>query len=753
MDVEPAWSADPEDLDEPEDEPEYWDAEELMLEELSAWQDAMEAAERADRARKSPGPDAAGQKVDGPEAWPRSEGNVPDLIAAVIGAAGDPALMTDADLVESLAGWHAVAARVAGRELRATEELLRRRRPRVWDRRADRTETRREEADGADTTQEQAPERAMPAVVPSREAAEEVALALTATEYAAQAQVQLAADLSRRLPAAFAELDAGRTDLYRIKVLAEGTQFLSDADAGRVDALLAPRLGQLTSGDLRDKVRKAVIRIDPAAADRRASHAARKARFAVYGNADQTATAAIERMPAHLGAAVRARVNAIARAAKAAGMTDPMPLLEAKVATGLLLDTLPDIPPPADEGPAGSSPEGGSPEGGSPEGGSPAEGPGGPGPAAGPWNDGWPADWFTTPDVPDTPDSGADRAPADRGPDDRRQADCDPRDPGDGQVEPANFGPGEPANFGPGEPGPAGGTEGAMCWPQIPEQAGRAGPGCWGLPAWLRPKNPGRIRLTVPWRTLTGIGREPGELSWIGPIIPAQARDLALAAAVDPACAWHLIITDDQGRAIAITTLRTRHSAGAGPPGLVSEVTLTIAESLAVGFDQDRQASDWISNALARLAVGHGHPAGGTTEANIAALADLLARAVPAATRAIAEAAERMAADAVADGCAHTMEARGYRVPDRLRRWLNTRDRTCRNPVCRRPAARCDQDHTLAYHHGGRTCPCNLGGLCRTHHQLKQLPGWRLTQDAQGYFTWRTPAGLTYRKEPFCYPV
>jgi hypothetical protein len=39
------------------------------------------------------------------------------------------------------------------------------------------------------------------------------------------------------------------------------------------------------------------------------------------------------------------------------------------------------------------------------------------------------------------------------------------------------------------------------------------------------------------------------------------------------------------------------------------------------------------------------------------------------------------------------------------------------------------------------------------HHELKQLPGWHLSQDAQGYFTWTTPAGLTYRKEPHRYLV
>ena len=73
--------------------------------------------------------------------------------------------------------------------------------------------------------------------------------------------------------------------------------------------------------------------------------------------------------------------------------------------------------------------------------------------------------------------------------------------------------------------------------------------------------------------------------------------------------------------------------------------------------------------------------------------------------------------------------------------------------ISRKGPQRCDQDHTVAYHRGGRTCSCNLGGLCRFHHELKQLPGWQLTQDAQGYFSWRTPAGLTYRKEPHCYAV
>src|SRR6185437_318300 len=143
----------------------------------------------------------------------------------------------------------------------------------------------------------------------------------------------------------------------------------------------------------------------------------------------------------------------------------------------------------------------------------------------------------------------------------------------------------------PGDGEPEETQSGAMAWPRVPAQAGAAGPGCLGVPAWLRPKDPGRIRLLVPWRSLTGLGPEPGELSWTGPITPAQARELAAAAAADPHCTWRLITTDEHGRALAITTLRDRRGTRAGPPGppgLVSEVTITISQALAAALASQR---------------------------------------------------------------------------------------------------------------------------------------------------------------------
>jgi len=56
-------------------------------------------------------------------------------------------------------------------------------------------------------------------------------------------------------------------------------------------------------------------------------------------------------------------------------------------------------------------------------------------------------------------------------------------------------------------------------------------------------------------------------------------------------------------------------------------------------------------------------------------------------------------------------------LEEQLRAHVTARDVTCRNPACRQPAWRADLDHTLAYDDGGRTCDCNLGGLC-PHYQL-----------------------------------
>jgi hypothetical protein len=133
----------------------------------------------------------------------------------------------------------------------------------------------------------------------------------------------------------------------------------------------------------------------------------------------------------------------------------------------------------------------------------------------------------------------------------------------------------------------------------------------------------------------------------------------------------------------------------------------------------------------------------------------ILAAALRAARRATARAdTDARAAGATGPGgCGHRQASLAYRPPPRLREYVAARDQTCRSPVCRQPASRADLDHTVPHDQGGRTCDCNLGGACRTHHRLKQRPGWQLAQPAPGIFVWTTPAGRTYTQTPDTYPA
>ncbi len=150
---------------------------------------------------------------------------------------------------------------------------------------------------------------------------------------------------------------------------------------------------------------------------------------------------------------------------------------------------------------------------------------------------------------------------------------------------------------------------------------------------------------------------------------------------------------------------------------------------------------------LARARPGDPASGSGTTGSGIRAAV------LRAARRALARARRQAAADAAAPGgCAHTTATQAYRPTTKIRDHVVARDQTCRNPRCRQAARHADLDHTTPWHQGGRTCGCNLGGHCRTHHKIKQLPGWTLTQPRPGHFQLTTPAGRTYTTTPDPYP-
>jgi hypothetical protein len=100
---------------------------------------------------------------------------------------------------------------------------------------------------------------------------------------------------------------------------------------------------------------------------------------------------------------------------------------------------------------------------------------------------------------------------------------------------------------------------------------------------------------------------------------------------------------------------------------------------------------------------------------------------------------------------------RRYRPPAALDEHVRVRDKTCAAPGCTVPAARADLDHTIEYHPQpgappdtplGGTDASNLGPLCRAHHRLKTVGGFRLRQIEPGLFEWITPTGHRYLVRP-----
>jgi hypothetical protein len=228
----------------------------------------------------------------------------------------------------------------------------------------------------------------------------------------------------------------------------------------------------------------------------------------------------------------------------------------------------------------------------------------------------------------------------------------------------------------------------------------------------------GRVTLTVPLATLTGLADRPGEIGGIGPVDPWLARDLAAAAARNPKTIWCVTVTDQDGHAVGHGCARPgprnhRQRAGPGPPaGTGFTFTPTDRDGPAGGY------GTWVLRT----------PGPGP---------DLRITLDPLTTQ----------------DCDHQYESQGHDPGVKLRHLAQVRHATCASPVCRRPATQCDFEHNTPYEAGGRTCLCNGGPKCRHDHRLKQHPKWKVDQLPDGTFRWTTPSGRSYTTEPTQYPI
>src|SRR6266566_591565 len=188
------------------------------------------------------------------------------------------------------------------------------------------------------------------------EACAQVSLALTMSHASASWWSALAVTLRWRLAATGAALAAGQIDLGRARLIADATAGLGEETARAVEAKILPGAGDQTTAQLRAALRRAVIAADPEGAERRREEAERRARVNLYPDEDGTASLSGYSLPSIRAAAAMARITALARALKAAGAGGGIDLLRAQVFLGLLLGTLPYIPPAAG-GPPDSPPD------------------------------------------------------------------------------------------------------------------------------------------------------------------------------------------------------------------------------------------------------------------------------------------------------------------------------------------------------------------------------------------------------------
>ena len=68
------------------------------------------------------------------------------------------------------------------------------------------------------------------------------------------------------------------------------------------------------------------------------------------------------------------------------------------------------------------------------------------------------------------------------------------------------------------------------------------------------------------------------------------------------------------------------------------------------------------------------------------------------------------------------MDSRARTFPGGLRRFIQTRDDTCRTPYCDAPIRHLD--HIIPWHAGGPTTGTNGAGLCEACNHTKETPGW-----------------------------
>jgi hypothetical protein len=513
-------------------------------------------------------------------------------------------------------------------------------------------------------------------------ASEEIAWQTVRSGRAADERMELADALAARLPATMARLAEGSVNDYRALIIHRATQDLSPDLARAADEILAAVAPALTPEALRQRARRVVMSLDPEAAAKRKRRGKKEARVQSWQEDSGNAALAGREMRPEDVMSANSYYDDLAKVLRQQGAPGTLRELRLQAFSDLNTgkDPLDRIPGRTDgntNGPASAA--------------SPSD-PAGAADAARP---------DQQPELPDDEERQRDLLTDDGFRED--EPDGRPRDSSDDEDDDSsgnNGGNGSgPAKGGPPDGGPPEGGPGLTAAEPSPSPAdGRAA------------QVPANIHLLVSAGTLLGWSNEPGEISRLGPVDPAAARDLVRTASRHPATRWCVtVVSDETGEAVAHGCAAGRH------PGAVS------------GLVSDSPAS--------ASPAGNSPGSARDQAAQVAALVSELG----------------VTFEPIARGrCDHRHAEDRYTPSRKLRHLVQARTATCAAPTCGARAVHNDLDHTVAWP-DGPTCECNFGPPCRRHHRVKQAPGWVLQQPEPGIMRWTTPSGRVYTTRPTVY--
>jgi hypothetical protein len=170
----------------------------------------------------------------------------PGPASASLLAQADPATLSTYDLVDAIKSWDRLASWAQANQAKMLAEFAYRREPSgLYDEGFDRCEQ------------------------VSRYVVDEISCALSLTRRGAENRLSTALQLSESLPGTLAAWKRGTLDWSKVNMIVDRTVVLDEAGRHRFEESVLPRTIGQTTGQLRRMVDRAVIAVDPAAADAR----------------------------------------------------------------------------------------------------------------------------------------------------------------------------------------------------------------------------------------------------------------------------------------------------------------------------------------------------------------------------------------------------------------------------------------------------------------------------------------------------